>query len=695
MSTKIQPQHLDRPAVVYLRQSTLRQVHDHRESTARQYGLKERAISLGWPAHRVEVIDEDLGQSGTRVEGRSGFQRLAESVARGRIGAIFALEVSRLSRRSADWHRLLDLCGVADVIIVDEQAIYAPEDYNDRLLLGLKGQMSEAEQYWMRLRLQGGALAKARRGELRMCPPVGFQWDDRKASFRLDGDEQVQRVVRLVFDRFRVDSSAHAVTRYLQSHDIQLPSRKGTEIEMRWRPAKYRTVLRMLRHPIYAGAYTYGRREHRRTLVDGEVRLRRGAVLPAESWKVLLPDRHPGYITWEEYMAIQQKLDTNRSDHRTPDHRGAPREGRALLQGLVLCGRCGHRMRVAYIGKEARPYYECRSPAGERAGRSICCVVAADPVDEWVARQFLELANPPEVDLGLAVTREAERQAEDLGRQWELRIERARYEARLAERRYKAVDPDNRIVARSLEREWEERLREVEEAEEGYLEARRRRHVDLSDEDHARVLSLARNLRKVWDAPTTGHADRKNLLRMVVREVAVEPIDVPQPQVRVRVLWETGSTTEVHLPRRTRATACATSSTAVARIHELWNQGEGDDAIATLLNQEGFRTGTGRAWSAQRVQGIRSRHDLEGRSRRAPEVRGDGLYSVMGLARRLGVSESIVRGWAVRGVIHAAAGGGQGRPRWFAVDDAAIAELAARREATPDTGRGTRNSKNP
>jgi DNA invertase Pin-like site-specific DNA recombinase len=302
-SSKIQHTHLERRAVVYLRQSTLKQVHEHRESTARQYALQQRATELGWSPDRVDVIDEDLGRSGSSVQGRTGFQRVAEEVAHGRVGAIFALEVSRLSRSSADWHRLLDLCGLADVIIADEQAVYTPRDYNDRLLLGLKGTMSEAEQYWMRLRLQGGKLSKARRGELFFSPPTGYEWDEATRRFRLDSDEQVQQAIRLIFERFRFDGSAGAVARYFVGHELKRPVRDPTMRRVRWARPTRELILKVLSSPMYAGAYVYGRREVRISLVDGQLRQRRTRLLSQELWKACLRDHHPAYIPWEQFMA--------------------------------------------------------------------------------------------------------------------------------------------------------------------------------------------------------------------------------------------------------------------------------------------------------------------------------------------------------------------------------------------------------
>jgi DNA invertase Pin-like site-specific DNA recombinase len=406
MTDKIRHTHLDRPAAVYLRQSTLKQVHEHRESTARQYALQARAIELGWAADRVDVIDEDLGQSGTSAERRPGFQRLAEDVAHGRVGAIFALEVSRLARSSADWHRLLELCGLADVLIVDEQAIYTPRDFNDRLLLGLKGTMSEAELYWMRLRLEGGKLSKARRGELGFVPPAGYEWDAATARFRFDADEQVQGAVRLVFERFRLDGSAYGVARYFAQHGLTLPARDVPARALRWVPPRPTLIVSMLHNPIYAGAYVFGRHEYRLGLVDGQLR-HRARTLPQAAWRTCLRDHHPAYICWDEFMTNQKQLDDNRTKPKAPDRRGAAREGAGLLQGLVLCGRCGHRLSTRYCGSQGRATYMCHP----NVGHGTCWSVSAPTIDRAVSRLFLDAIQPPEIELSLAVLREAEHQA--------------------------------------------------------------------------------------------------------------------------------------------------------------------------------------------------------------------------------------------------------------------------------------------
>lgn len=662
---KVKQAHLSRRAVVYLRQSTMKQVHCHQESTARQYQMSRRALELGWAADRVDVIDEDLGLSGASVERRLGFQRLAEDVSHGCVGVIFALEVSRLARSSADWHHLLDLCAWADVLIGDDQGLYSPNDPNDRLLLGLKGQMSEAERYWMRLRLQGARLNKARRGELRICAPTGYAWDPTDRRLRLDPDREVQHAVRLIFDRFRIDGTSGRVQAYFLEHGLMLPTgRSGSEVVAK--PPYPKTILGILRNPAYAGAYVYGRRESRTTFVDGKLRRGRCVGLPMKQWKVHLSDHHAAYITWEEYLSNQDKLERNRNRPQAP---GAARHGQALLQGLVLCGRCGYRMDVQQGGKN-RPRYVCRTALQSGGATKVCWSVSSHAIDEAVAGLFLEAGQPPEVELSLAVTHEVERQASELEQQWRLRLDRSGYEARLAERRYKAVDPDNRVVARSLENDWEDKLRALESLQEAYDRARRAHKVELSAADRREILSLASDLPRVWNAKTTTHLQKKQLLRLLVEQVALTPEDVPRRQTRVDVQWHTGATTAT-LVERVRYTTRQTAVDTVTVIRELASQDRGDEEIAGELNRLALLSATGRRWTAAIVRQVRRRREIRRPNSVRPgeqiaAQRDDGLLSVRGVAARLGIRERRVRDLVAADELQPVEGGGRSRrPMWF------------------------------
>ena len=562
-------------------------------------------------------------------------------------------------------------------MIVDEQAVYSPRDFNDRLLLGLKGTMSEAELHWMRLRLQGGKLHKARRGELFFVPPAGYEWDAATRRFRLDPDEQVQRAVRLVFERFRLDGSAYGVSRYFAQHGLQLPSRSINTRTLRWVPPRQTLILSLLHNPIYAGAYVFGRHQYRLGFVNGQLR-KRVRRIPQDAWGTCIRDHHPAYISWDEFTANQKKLRDNDMKHHGPEGRGAAREGSGLLQGLVLCGRCGHHMSTRYCGPRSRAIYFCRPDVGQGA----CWSVSAPAIDRAVSQLFFAVIQPPEIELSLAVLREAEHQASDVDRQWTLRLERARYEAQLAERRYKAIDPDYRVVARTLEREWNERLIALEQVEQEHYELRQRERLDLSEEDRRRIVALAKDLPGVWRAPTTTNAERKNLLRLVVRAVTVSPVEVPARLTRVQVLWHTGAVSDFTVARTDKYTAQATSEPALAVIRELHlAKNKDDETIAAELNRRGLRTGQDRAWDVGAVRRVRCGEGIfrpSSKARRPPEQRSDGLYSVRALATRAGVKPSVIRYWARTGALKsevAHGGPGPGRPHWFKLDADTIDRL--------------------
>lgn len=680
LTSKLTDSHLGRRAVVYVRQSTLKQVAEHRESTQRQYGLRERAVALGWPESAIEVIDEDLGRSGSTAAGRTGFARLSEEVARGSVGAVFALEVSRFARSSADWHRLLDLCGIADVLIGDEQMVYSPKDPNDRLLLGIKGTMSEAELGWMRLRLRGARASKARRGELWTVPPIGYQWDKASARFRVDPDESVQSALRLLFDRFAICGSARGVMRYFAERGLKVPGIDRSSGELRWSAPRPSRILALLHNPTYAGAYVHGRREHRLALVDGDL-VRTTRRVPATAWKVELRDRHPGYITWEQYVQNQNTLRDQRL-LREPGPRGAAREGAALLQGIVLCGRCGHKMHVTY-GRTGCPRYFCSSHVQQGLGTEICWSVSGVAIDAAVAELVLQVVSPADVELGLAVLTQATRQADAVDAQWHTRLEAARFEARLAERRYKAVDPDNRVVARTLEREWNDKLTDIETLESQRQDARRKQHVELDDVSRARILSLCHNLPLVWNAPSTSQAKRKQLLRLLVEQVCLVPRQ--DRGVQIRLQWRTGAVQELEIPRQVPGKR-DTPQAAVDLIEQLVRDGTPAGTIAVRLGDAGLRTARGRVWTKPLVhawchaRGVRWPEPIP-TCRREPDRYDDGTYSKHGVAALLGVKATAVMHWQKSGWIPSARLAAGNRKAWcFEIDDAELARLAAIRD---------------
>lgn len=681
MKNKLATSHLERRACVYVRQSTAMQVQEHVESTKRQYALVERAAALGWSRADVDVIDEDQGKSGSTADARAGFTRLANAVGHGEIGAILAVEVSRLARSSMDWQRLLALCAVTGVVVIDEQGIYDPADHDDRMLLDLKGTMSEAELHWLRLRLAGGRLNKARRGELQLTPPIGYVWRDTR--FVIDPDEAVQRVVRLVFERYAIEPSVWAVVRWAHENGIQFPTRTGSidgSGEIQWRTMTMGRISSLLRNPVYAGVYAYGRREKRKVVVDGEIRTRTKR-LAANEWAVRIVDAHEAYIDWETYVSNQERLRNNQARMHGAIGGAAPKEGRALLSSMVLCGRCGGRMRVDYTTHERTSWrYIC---VGKNAtGQNICWSVNGAEIDSTVETLFLSAMVPEEIDLTIAVEKEADGQARSLEAQWQARLEQARYEARRAERRYKAVDPDNRVVARTLERDWEARLQELDEVGRQYADARRERRVDLSAADRAALRDIAKDLPAVWRADTTTAAERKAMLRLVIELVSLEPIDLPVRSTRVRVQWCSGAVDDKIVERPVWVRALRPPPAALlGRIQAMLDEGLANDLIAQHLDAEGFRTAKRRAWTASAVAHVRASYKLRRQTKLVKSFLPDrhpttGFYSIPGAARRFGVTRDVVKSWVRRGLVPVHnTRFGRYDARWLDIDEARAAEL--------------------
>ena len=654
MSTKIRPEHLARPALVYIRQSTLLQVHEHRESTERQYALVELAKKLGWDATQVEVIDEDLGQSGASAARRKGFQRLTAEVSLGKVGAVLSLEVSRLARSSSDWHRLLDLCALCDTLIIDDDGVYDANDFNDRLVLGMKGTMSDAERHSMRLRLQGGILHKAKKGELVYPPPTGYVFEDGALVF--DPDEQVRKAIRLLFERFRLDGSVSGAVRYFTRNKLLFPSRhahRGAPAEIRWHALDVPRAVCILRNPVYAGAYAWGRNRERRVLVEGEVRRKHQTLQEPAQWHAFLRDAHPAYISWEQYLENLKRLEDNAVRGAHVRGRGAPRGGLALLQGLVLCGKCGRRMSPVYSVAD-EPSYQCSQRI---YGEGNCWSTLARRIDDKVVECMLMAFAPPELDLSLAVLKEVERQSAAVERQWKLRLERVHYEAQRAERQYNAVEPENRVVARTLETRWNQKLQELAQVEHEYEQARSTSKLELSEQDKKRILALAGDLPGLWNAPTTTNADKKRILRLLIQEVVLSPVDVPTRATRIRILWKTEAMTELRTPRPTFSESRRTPPEVIAAVRELTQQRSSDSQIAKELNRRGLKSGLRHPFTRKLVAGIRKRQGIHaGRppgacSIRVPERDEQGLYSIRGLIAHFGVTAPMVLYWVRRGLL--------------------------------------------
>lgn len=586
-SNKIRPWHLQRRAVVYVRQSSPQQVLEHRESTARQYALTERAFTLGWSRDQIEVIDADQGKSGQTAEGRLGFQRLLAEVALDRVGLILGLEMSRLARCCADWHQLLELCARYHTLLADPDGLYDPTDHNDRLLLGLTGMMSEAELHILKERMYRGKLNKALRGELFSHPPIGYiKLPD--GRFAIDPDEQVQEVVRLLFDEFPRQGSLHGLLRYLVHHGIRMPVRPhcgANRGQLEWRRPNRETLQNLLHHPIYAGAYRHGHRPvDPRRQVPGRPSTGRRIRRP-EDCQVLIQDHLPTYISWERFCANQAVLQANHARGTSP---GAPRLGPSLLAGLLTCGRCGRRMRVGYCGPSSALRYDCSRGISDYA-EPLCQSLGGGVLDEFVAGQLLAAVEPAALEASLAAIEDVQQERQRLEGLWQQRLERARYETDRAARQYHAVEPENRLVARELERRWEQALQDQHRLEQDHEDFLHQQPGRLTAQQREELLALSRDLPAVWQAPTTTPADRQRVARLLLERVVVTVVGTSE-QVAVRLEWAGGHAQE-HLVIRpvSRYAQRSDYPKLVARLRELHEQKLTAAAIAERLNQEGFQ----------------------------------------------------------------------------------------------------------
>ena len=682
-SEKIAPRHHDRLAVVYVRQSTVQQVLDHRESTRLQYGLAARAQELGWAAERVVVIDDDLGQSGARAEARVGFQRLVSEVSLDHVGLVLGIDMSRLARSSRDWHQLLEICALFGTLIADLDGVYDPSQYNDRLLLGLKGTMSEAELHILKQRMEQGRLSKARRGDLAVPVPSGYV---RRPSgeVALDPDEQVQRVVHLIFRKFEELGTLNAVLRYLVRHHIQLGIRvregpgKG---ELEWRRPNRMTLQNLLKNPIYAGAYAYGRRQvDPRTAQPGRPSTGRRVIAP-EDWYVLLRDRGPAYISWERYERNLARLKANQA---RAEEVGVARKGAALLAGLVVCARCGRRLHVRYGGQRNRHTYICSRLMSDYGGE-VCQQLAGPPLDDLLSRWVLAALTPAALELSLAAASNVERERADLIRLWEQRLERAAYDAERAGRQYRHCEPENRLVARQLERDWEAALAAQQHLQEEYRRFEQQQPRLLSAAEQAAIRRLAQDIPALWAAETTTVAERKEIIRQVAERVVVDAEGVSE-RVRVRVTWAGGAQTVGELIRPVaRLTQLSYYPQLCARVRTLAGEGLTAEAIATRLNAEGYRPPKRREqFGRQGVQELL--RDLGVRAPRAqPQPRaglGADEWWVAELAQALGMPLATLQGWIRRGWVRAWQ---QAQPprRWVVWADATEVERLRQRHRRP------------
>ena len=675
---KIRADHLERKAFIYIRQSTLVQVRDNTGSKARQYDLVQRAMRLGWAQENIIVIDQDQGHSGASVVGRDGFQALVSEVGLGHAGAVLSLEVSRLARSCSDWYRLIEICGLSNTLVIDEEGIYDPNQYNDRLLLGFKGTMSEAELHWLHSRLQGGKLEKAQKGDLRFRLPSGLVYDPLNHII-LDPDEQVQQAVRLVFDLFDQFGSAMAVVQYFNTNQLLFPTRfwGGTKDgELIWQALSHGRMLAILHNPAYAGAYVYGKTQTRTKSLPGEAPRVKGRTrqVTMHDWPIVLKDVHPAYISWDQFLRNLQRLDDNRT-WRPDERRGAAREGQALLQGIVLCGRCGRRMSVRYLQDGSVWAYICAQAHSQHAEKT-CQFLTGNDIDTAVAQTFLEAMQPAQLEVSMAAFEQIEGRAQQVDRQWQLRIERSRYEADLARRRFYAIDPENRLVARTLEHDWNDKLTQVEQLEHEYEALPKWIDHLVSPAERQRILALAQDLPAIWQAPTTSHTERKQLLRFLIKDVTLTRQD---SSVQINIRWQTEAVTAREVACRPKSCDLRRTSPAVVGRVRVLARDHTDRQVANLLNQEGLSPGLGGTFSASKVQWIRYTYQIANNCPKAPGLcptgqRGDGRYSARTVVQLLNVNVSTIADWCKAGILDHIQETPHG-PRWISLTPEIIATL--------------------
>jgi len=653
MHNKVTTSHLQRAAYLYVRQSTLRQVLENTESTKRQYALRERAVALGWPNDRVVVIDSDLGQSGADSD-RAGFQRLVAAVGMAEVGMVLGLEVSRLARNSSDWHRLLEICALTDTLILDEDGLYNPSQFNDRLLLGLKGTMSEAELHILRARLIGGQLAKASRGELEMKLPVGLVYDGTGAVV-LDPDAQVQDALRMFFEAFRRTGSATGTVRSFRKRGLLFPHRQQSgphQGELAWGELVHSRALRVLKNPRYAGAFVYGRSQTLKK-ADGSERRR---PLPPDQWHTLIRDAHPGYISWSDFEENLRRLQENAQAYGLDRRHGPPREGPALLQGLVICGRCGGRMTVTYYTSHQgiQPEYRCQADGIEHA-HGPCQRVLGGALDRAIGELLVGTMTPLALEVALSVQDELTARADEVDRLRRQQVERARYEAEMAQRRFLRVNPDNRLVADSLEAEWNHKLRALAAAQEEYERERGAEAAVLGEKQRAEVLALATDFPRLWNEPATPNRDRKRMVRLLIEDVTLLRAD--DLVVHVRFRGGTTQTLRLPLPRPSWQLR-RMDPELVAEIDRLLDD-HTDGEIVEILNARGLQPAVGARFSPWIIWKVRAKFGLEDHGSRLR--RRHGLLTLEEMAVLLNVHPGTVQSRRTRGQLESVVVDGHGR----------------------------------
>ena len=676
IESKVQPQHLCKPAYIYLRQSTMKQVYCNQESTQRQYALQYKAQQLGWPQHTIKILDGDLGMSGASSNQREDFKMLVADVSMGKVGAVFAIEASRLSRSCTDWHRLLELCALTGTLIIDEDGCYNPADFNDQLLLGLKATMSQAELHFIRARLQGGKNNKAKKGELRFPLPVGFCYDDEN-KICLDPDEQVRNIVQLIFKVFKETGSAYGVVHYFRKEKFQFPKRayggiwKGKII---WGNLTHSRVLGVLKNPSYTGTYVYGRYKYQKKLSNnGQLQIST-VCLPIDSWSIIIYNHHESYITWEDYMANQKILKDNRTNDDSNMLPTAAREGLGLLQGLLICGYCGHRLTVRYKGNGGiYPTYECNWKKRDGIDVKNCLSVRGDFIDQAIIKKTLEIITPAQIDIAVKAFEELEQRNQAIDKQWCMKIERADYESQLAQRRYEEVDPANRLVVNTLEKKWNDALTNLDEIRNQYAEYKEKNILIATTRQKDKILALANNLPNLWKLPSTSAKDRKRILRLLIKDITVEKINSLTKSI-LHIRWQGGATEdlEVLLPKKPQDKWRHPDS-LVEQIRQLATTMT-DQQIINKFNQEGIKTNKGNCFTINSIEWIRFKHKIP-----APRFNKPGELSINQVAEKFNISYHVVNYWIERGIISVRT---VGTKKWIFLDTDKEIELRNRVESS-------------
>ncbi len=650
MISKIQNYHKDKMAYVYLRQSTMGQVRYHQESTERQYALKEKALGMGWSSKMIRVIDSDLGISGTQMTNREGFKILVADVSLKKVGAVFALEASRLSRSNTDWHRLIEICCITDTLIIDEDGCYNPADFNDQLLLGLKATMSQAELHFLRARLLGGKINKAKKGKLKFPLPVGFCYDDEDNTV-LDPDEEVRSIVELVFSTFKEIGSAYGVVHRFVQNNIKFPKRAYGGIwngKLIWGQLTHTRVLSILKNPSYAGVYVYGRyRYAKKILSDGTI-VSKVEKMPRETWQVTIKDHHNGYISWNEFLDNQEMLAQNQTNGQETLLSGSAREGLALLQGLLLCSVCGRRIHVRYKGNGGiYPMYECNWRKREGFSGKSCLSVCCDSLDNVISERILEALQPDQIAIAIKALEEVEQRDAAIENQWRMRIQRTEYEAQLAQRRYEEVDPSNRLVASTLEKRWNYKLINLEQIKQQYCEYQQKEKLNITKEHKKKITALAKDLPHLWKASTTQAKDRKRILRLLIKDITIEKATAPKKLI-LHIRWQGGACEDIsiELPQN-YCDRLRYPESIISRVREL-SKSLHDSEISEKFNKVEQLSPTGKPFTDSMIKWIRYKYKIP-----APALKHSTEFTIKDISDKFGVTNHVVYYWIERGYVKA------------------------------------------